>query len=617
MQRHLYFGQPQQIQTMNKALLTCLLVFMTASLYAQQEAFERIYRIPGAREFLGATVDNEGYYVLVNETPDNNIQVTRVAPDGEHQWTNVYPYFVDMGVYSTCIAAGPDGIVVVGFAKGQGTASRDGVMLRIDLDGTLLDSKRIDVEGGSNAFHTLKATSDGFISGGRAGAFGNDYDMLLTKFNTLGEVQWARAFGRPMWDWAYDATELMDGGYAMIGYRDTLPNTTGRPSAYLVRTDALGNELWARILYSDFHSEEGYNVVEAKDGSLYIGGRSLGFTPGETSAWITKLTATGNHIWTRAAVYGTESVTLIPDEDGGVTWLIHPQWVAGSPGDYEIGWGKFDEDGNVVYYKQYGAPRIDYAIQMFRNDNGTLSIWGTTNSYGADGLDWQVFLIQTDDELDAVCDAMDSTIVWQAFTPNLVPISSITNSGFAVYPWPLGTIQVPVDTDDPCCQVRADFNPYPLGNDGRGWGFANLTTGGANYSWDFGDGNTSTEQSPTHIYENSGSYIVCLTVSGTCGAASTCQMVEVSIAGIDEINGAGGRPILYPSPANHTIVLEGAQPMQSIEVIDVNGQIVRTAPVHNRFRVEVRSDDLPSGTYVVRVQLLNGTTHHLRAVVVH
>lgn len=590
-----------------------------AGLVAQanaQDAFERVYRMPGALELAGAAIDIEGHYVLANETPDNNIQVTRIAPDGTHEWTYVYPYFVDMGLYSTCIAAGPDGIVVVGFALGNGTASRDGIMLRIDLDGTLLASKRVDVGGGSNAFHTLKATSDGFISGGRAGAYGNDYDMLLTKFNTLGEVQWARAFGRPMWDWAYDATELADGGFAMIGYRDTL-NATGRPSAYLVRTDALGNELWARILYTDLHSEEGYNVVESTDGSLYIGGRSLGFTPGETSAWITKLSSTGNHIWTRAAVYGTESVTLIPDHDGGVTWLIHPQWVAGSPGDYEIGWGKFDADGNVVYYKQYGAPRIDYAIQMFRKNDGSLAILGTTSSYGADPWDWQVFLIQTDNELNAVCDHMDSTLNWQAFTPHVEAISSITNSGFTEYPWTVGTLQVAVDTDDPCCLVRPDFNPYPLGSDGSGWGFANTTTGGAIYSWNFGDGGTSTEQSPTHIYSSGGSYMVCLTVSGTCGEATTCQTIDVAITGIDEIHRANGRPVLYPAPADQAITIEGELPLELIQVLDQAGRLVKTVPVPGRSRTEIPSDDLPAGTYTVRALLQNGAVHHLRAVVVH
>ena len=42
--------------------------------------------------------------------------------------------------------------------------------------------------------------------------------------------------------------------------------------------------------------------------------------------------------------------------------------------------------------------------------------------------------------------------------------------------------------------------------------FMDYTTGAAAWFWAFGDGKTSTEQSPTHIYDQSGRYPVTLTV---------------------------------------------------------------------------------------------------------
>jgi gliding motility-associated-like protein len=61
--------------------------------------------------------------------------------------------------------------------------------------------------------------------------------------------------------------------------------------------------------------------------------------------------------------------------------------------------------------------------------------------------------------------------------------------------------------------------------------FSDLSTGGAtSWSWDFGDGNTSTLQNPSHTYGSAGFYTVCLTVTDTSGCDSTfCIPSAVSL----------------------------------------------------------------------------------------
>lgn len=59
--------------------------------------------------------------------------------------------------------------------------------------------------------------------------------------------------------------------------------------------------------------------------------------------------------------------------------------------------------------------------------------------------------------------------------------------------------------------------------------------GAVTHLWDFGDGNTSTQQNPSHTYAADGTYTVCLTVSDACGADSSCQSVTVSVACVNPV----------------------------------------------------------------------------------
>jgi PKD repeat protein len=65
--------------------------------------------------------------------------------------------------------------------------------------------------------------------------------------------------------------------------------------------------------------------------------------------------------------------------------------------------------------------------------------------------------------------------------------------------------------------------------------FTDVSTGEINsWAWDFGDGETSTEQNPTHTYSTAGSYEVTLTVTGPWGSDTATQ--DKNLSGIENNN---------------------------------------------------------------------------------
>lgn len=60
------------------------------------------------------------------------------------------------------------------------------------------------------------------------------------------------------------------------------------------------------------------------------------------------------------------------------------------------------------------------------------------------------------------------------------------------------------------------------------YAFENSSTGAISYEWDFGDGNTTTEESPMHVYAEADTYTVTLTATNEAGLSSTLeQSIEI------------------------------------------------------------------------------------------
>lgn len=74
---------------------------------------------------------------------------------------------------------------------------------------------------------------------------------------------------------------------------------------------------------------------------------------------------------------------------------------------------------------------------------------------------------------------------------------------------------------------RANIDVSPLACIDEPVDFNDASCNADTYHWDFGDGNTSEEENPTHIYTTAGFYQVSLTATNECGEDMTVRTIEV------------------------------------------------------------------------------------------
>lgn len=105
------------------------------------------------------------------------------------------------------------------------------------------------------------------------------------------------------------------------------------------------------------------------------------------------------------------------------------------------------------------------------------------------------------------------------------------------------------------------------------------------YTWNFGDGNTSALQNPSHTYALPGTYYVCLTTTNACGTISICDSITVEctvpvISLLPNYYACNGTTITLDAGTNGTGYLwSNGQTLQQINVTTSNTYAVTVTNV--------------------------------------
>ncbi len=122
--------------------------------------------------------------------------------------------------------------------------------------------------------------------------------------------------------------------------------------------------------------------------------------------------------------------------------------------------------------------------------------------------------------------------------------------------------------------------------------FTDLSENATTWDWDFGDGNTSTDQSPSHTYEDAGVYTVTLVASNeaTADTMTVEDLITVNPVGFAESPYAGKLHV-YPNPSTGSVKVEIPE--------NLTGEIVVTGILGN----ELLKKELQNDQQVINLEI--------------
>lgn len=467
----------------------------------------------------------------------------------------------------------------------------------------------------SNDIYLAGETSSNNLSitpGKMSDTLSGPYDFMLAKFDPNGNRDWATYWGGTGTDAAYDIKWDDMGYFHAVGRTNStdLPvsadavqiNNAGSYDAAMLTFNSNGNQMKAGY-FGGSQYDVAYSVAPLGDGTVIFAGECES-TDMLVDSNAHQSTAMGNWDGWLAKFDFCEglSANLTPTDEiclgtnGTIDLVVNG---GNSPNTFNWSNGKTTEDVSGLIAGTYSVIVTDnIGCTATANVVVSSSSYTPTVSLGNDTS----ICFQDSKILDAGPGFV--SYVWNG-TPGS-QTATASNAGMYVVTATdanncSATDTISIAKIGPNTEFNKTVNNLQVT-------FTDITGTGVAWSWDFGDGQSTTQQHPTHTYNSTGTYIACLTVTDMNGCQQTkCDTMFLSIAAsIDELS---NNIHVYPNPVTDHLFVEFDKQIPTPvtwKVVDITGKVMMQSTetaFHNSpqktgsQRLELSLRDLPNGAY--------------------
>ncbi|WP_165836281.1 PKD domain-containing protein [Taibaiella soli] len=488
--------------------------------------------------------------------------------------------------------------------------------------------------------------------------------VFLIKYDTAGNYQWMRMpQSDTVTSYSYSNTAVVDVDVDPLGNSYLLsilaPGSyvngnfiVPQKGTYMLHYDASGNFISGTQISMEFRSAARLRLRmkrNHKNGNFYVAGwldplyshdtLFVGSTTINNSMYVARLNAQGVPIWIKQSNVGSPAIVGQIDVDriGRVYvsgygypgdqfngFSITPLGIQGIPIALAIDsngnnvWARYAESnaatsgegiilnpatGEAVMIGEYGgdlswsgynkilnhAPNTGYDIYTVRFNAQTGAVNGMdsiASNFGAD----ETANAATVDKHGNVYVGGELTSIMYVNNDTLEKIGGYTDWFVAKYGFNNCNCVMPVASFG----YSASLTSVQFSYGG--------STGVDSVRWNFGDGSSSTQQSPTHQYAASGTYTACLTVYNSCGHTDTCRQVQVSTS-VNNINTLAN-VLVYPNPVQDQLTIETPINYHAA-IMTIDGREVAQQQVVAP-RTVINTSNLSAGIYLLQLTDANG-----------
>ena len=548
-------------------------------------AFEGLATSDGGYLAFGATSQGVG--------SDDCIFV-KVDSNGSIEWSRIF------GTISTDFPADAvetaEGYAVTGRTNAGG--SNDVFLLRLDTAGQFIDARLYQAAGSDVAYNIETDGEDYFIAGQTTSfGFGTSSGFLM-RTDSVGGIIFTKAYGGSGGETLLDLVLPADGGILAVG---TSNSGTTDDDIWIVRTDDMGESGCNDTAFALTNSQLSFfatapsNIVSTPAGTSlaksWTAPPAAFFTDTTCFNSGCAITAAATLIDTNLCPGDTLFASASPSPGSSFDWLVNGTpldtgltfaYIPPSPGSYTLQLAATDSnctDTAAYPFSLFPEPTLFGNLIACAGD--TLLLTNTTP--GASSASWLVNgnLVAT----GLIAMLPPST----AGTPALTMLSD-----------PGGC---PLDTN-----IVVNSTPIPdyfSVQTGFIMEYFDQSIGGDTWLWDFGDGGSSTQQNPTHIYATNGNYTVCLTVtSSQTGCSDSICKTEHVVVGVEEALANGMEAWPLPFGEELKVSVPAGVVVEEVELWGMEGKMLGRweMPTLAAGQFVIRPNALPRGLYSLRVR---------------